>query len=509
MIHKNFFSKMMMLCVAIVAMSMTMLTSCSSNEDNRSSNASFVDPYQEYWQDKTAKYTIMLYGCGGGNVDTQLTGAIPFIQQRLNVETNQVRFVVMYSMSKDDSMYRKEAKKEGQTYTGPFDPDYGAWGETYRYELTPYITEENYRENGYYKQASEVKLYDVETIKEFINWAKETAPAENYILIPTNHGGGFDLDDEQMPEVMPEDSLKTRAIVYDDNQDGRGIPTKAFAQALKETNTHLKAVYWNGCMMSQLEVMTEIAPYCDYQFGGAHVQRALPRHSYAIVEALNTYPDNFEQAALLQSEILNAPKTEYEYGLSDALINSEDPMKNANGDFGCWRSAGLAAINAQVKELADVVTKGYADSDTKGKIDNATSSVYMFDKEYNYVDVLDYALHIYYNLKTPEAEEIYLNLEKALEEAKVYQICCLNRKIVATDGEAVYTKWPATDRYSLGISLYSCLNLRWLYYNSVYKASAFDKVTGWSKFIDMNLQELDPNVNPANDSNITPFWMAD
>ena len=169
----------------------------------------------------------------------------------------------------------------------------------------------------------------------------------------------------------------------------------------------------------------------------------------------------------------------------------------------------ISNASRQVKELADVVTKGYADSDTKGKIDNATSSVYMFDKEYNYVDVLDYALHIYYNLKTPEAEEIYLNLEKALEEAKVYQICCLNRKIVATDGEAVYTKWPATDRYSLGISLYSCLNLRWLYYNSVYKASAFDKVTGWSKFIDMNLQELDPNVNPANDSNITPFWMAD
>lgn len=133
----------------------------------------------------------------------------------------------------------------------------------------------------------------------------------------------------------------------------------------------------------------------------------------------------------------------------------------------------------------------------------------MFDKDYAYVDVLDYALHIYYNLKTPEAEEIYLNLGKALEEAKVYQICCLNRKIVATDGEAVYTKWPATNSYSLGISLYSNANLMWMYYNSVYKASAFDKATGWSSFLDKNEQHLDPNVNPANDSNITPFWTVD
>ena len=478
------------------------IVSCTANDDNTANitDSTDSDPYVEGWEGKTAKYTIMFYGCGGGNVDVQLTGAIPFIQEQLYVKANQVRFVVMYSMSKSDKMYREERKT-----TEPIYPAYGEWGETYRYELTPYTTKENYRKNGFYKKASEVKLYDVETIKEFLNWAKATAPAENYILIPTNHGGGFDLDEEEMPE----ETHNTRAIAYDDNQNGSGVPTKAFAQALKETNTHLKAVYWNGCMMSQLEVMTEIAPYCDYQFGGSHVQRALPRHSYAIVEALNTYPDNFEQAALRQSEILNGPETEYDYGLSDVLINDEDPMNNANGDFGCWRSAGLAAINAQVKELADVVTKGYDDDATKEKIDNATSSVYMFDKDYAYVDVLDYALHIYYNLQTAETEEIYLNLEKALEEAKVYQICCLNRKIVATDGEAVYTKWPATDRYSLGISLYSNNNLMWMYYNNVYKASAFDKATGWSKFLDKNEQHLDPDVNPANDSRITPFWMVD
>ena len=493
---KRFF---MMLWVVTVAVSMTMV-SCTTNDDNAANTTGSTDsdPYVEGWEGKTAKYTVMFYGCGGGDVDEQLVDAIPFIQEQLNVKANQVRFVVMYSMSKSDIMYRK--KKKTNT---PFYPAYGEWGETYRYELTPYITKKNYRENGFYKKASEVKLYEVETIKEFINWTKKTAPAENYILMPTNHGGGFDLDGEQMPE----DAAQTRAIAYDDNQDGHGIPTKAFAQALKETNTHLKAVYWNGCMMAQLEVMTEIAPYCDYQFCGAHVQYALERHAYGIVEALNEYPDDFEQAALRQGEILNAPKTAYDYGISDVFyVDEEDPMKSENGDYGCWRSAGLAAINAQVKELADVVTKGYDDDATKVKIDNATSSVYIFDEDYSYVDVLDYALHIYYNLKTAETEEIYFNLAKALEEARVYHLCFLNRKIVAADGETVYTKWPATDTYSLGISLYSNANLTWMYYDSVYKASAFDEATGWSKFLDKNEQHLDPNVNPANDSRITPFW---
>ena len=83
----------------------------------------------------------------------------------------------------------------------------------------------------------------------------------------------------------------------------------------------------------------------------------------------------------------------------------------------------------------------------------------------------------------------------------------MNRKIVDVDGETVYNKWPATNRYSLGISIYESTNKTWIEYNSVYKASAFDKATGWSKFLDMNLQELNSNINPSNDSNIVPFWM--
>jgi hypothetical protein len=508
MIHKNFFSKIMMLCVAIVAMSMTMV-SCTANDDN-AVNTTDSDPYVEEWEGKTAKYTIMFYGCGGGDVDSQLTGAIPYLQECLGEKNNQVRFVVMYSMSKDDSMYRKEAEKAGETYTGPFDPEYGAWGETYRYEVTPYITQDNYRENGYYKQAKDVELYEVETIKEFINWAKETAPAENYILMPTNHGGGFDLDEEEMVS----DESQTRAIGYDNNQkNSPGIPTKAFAQALKETNTHLKAVYWNGCMMAQLEVMTEMAPYCDYQFCGAHVQYALPRHAYAIVDALNAYPsaDEFELAAKCQRDILDGPSKGNNTSFSDVLKGQkiDDTMFDANGDYGCWRSAGLAAINAQVRKLADMLTEYYEVDATRARIEQATRSVYMFDSTSVYVDVLDYAYHLHYNLQSIDTESIYNELENALNVANVYQICCLNRKIVATDGETVYYKWPATDRYSLGISLYDNNNETWEEYARVYKASAFDKATGWSTFLDKNVQKVDPNVNPANASSIIPFWMAD
>ena len=137
------------------------MSSCSSDDSNKQQE----DPYKEKWKNKTAKYTVMLYGCGGGDVDEQLDHAIDYVKNSLNVNNNQVRFVVMYSTSKTDQKQRS-AENPNQ----PVNLLYGRWGCTYRYELTPGITQENFHERCYYKPASEVELYRVETIKEFINW---------------------------------------------------------------------------------------------------------------------------------------------------------------------------------------------------------------------------------------------------------------------------------------------------------------------------------------------------
>ena len=89
---------------------------------------------------------IVLTACSSDDIDG--------ICKNLRTNSNQVRFTVMYSMSKDDSAYKKEKMEV-----------------------------------------------------DYINWVKQTAPADNYILMPINHGGGFDLDHETL----------TRAIGYDDN----------------------------------------------------------------------------------------------------------------------------------------------------------------------------------------------------------------------------------------------------------------------------------------------------
>ena len=452
--------------------------------------------------DQPAKYTIMLYGCGGANVDIQLEAALDGAVRALGVEKNQVRFTVMYSMSATDKA---------------FDPAYcGEKGKTYRYELSKDtdLTQSGYRSKYFYKNASEVELYKSSTLEDFIKWSVETAPAENYILELVNHGGGFDLDTEV---------LNTKGIAYDDNHPddngyAQGIAISTIANALKKSGVHMKAIYWYGCMMGQLEVLTEVAPYCDYQFTSSHVARADYTHVLSLINALNDEPADFEKAALKHKTYLEGQGEDDEnsffYPFSHA-INDEGKVLPENCDFGCWRSAKVSAINEQVKKLGALLVKAYKTE--KMYVDYATSWVYLYELTYGYADVLDYAQNLVEALEDEglraEARTIAADMKQAIADANVYRV----NGVFIKDAHGTPLA-PRAGTFSVGISLYAGMrpdDKQYAFYSANYKASAFDKATSWSKWMDINefrvsADELHPNVtNPANDSSWILFWLEE
>lgn len=461
----------MMLCALVVMALSVCFVSCSKDDDKGN------PPVPQ-----KAKYTIMFYGCAGGNLDVWLENTIPYIVQALKANNNQVRFTVMFNTSKDDSRY----KKNGVT------PNFlGDWATCYRYEITPEIdlTKEGYRSKYKYKNASEVELYKTQTLVEYINWVKETAPAENYILMPMNHGGGTDLAQETR-----------RAIGYDDNHYDSaskyyfGIGERAIAEALKQTNTHLKAIYWCGCLMGQLEVLTQLAPYCDYQFCSSHVSRAIEGLIYEIIYAINQSPNDFEKAALIDLEY---KKTNYNKYFVQVASGQNGTVHDENCDWGCWRSNKLAAINDQVKKLTTLVCESLNEPTAMPKIDNATAHTYVFEFDCHFADVLDFAVNVAERLEGESkatANQIVTDMEKALNDAKVYRIDGLN--IVTPQKIA-----PKKGFFSLGISIYSSSEDTWEKYSENYKATDFDKATGWSKFLDMNtVPIMESATNPSNNS---------
>lgn len=472
--------KLMLVALFGLVMGMTFVSCSKDNDDNKTSGD--TDKSSQDWSQKKAKYTIMFYGCGGGNLDEWLEDAIPEIVKRLNVSNNQVRFAVMFNMSKDDSQYIKEDGKA---------PDLlGDWATCYRYELTPQtdLTKQGYRAKYKYKNASEVPMYKTATIVEYINWVKQNVPAENYIFMPMNHGGGLDLSEEE-----------TRAIGYDTNHlnpnndyNAYAMGERSLVDALKQTNTHLKAIYWCGCMMGQLEVLTQLAPYCDYQFCSSHVSRSIGSLFYNIVEAINKAPDDFEKAAL-EDEKLN--KADY----SVYFVNVNDPKRpgqkhNENCDWGCWRSNKLADINAQAKKLGALLCESYADPVKMPQIDTAIAKSYLLEFDSFFLDVLDLAVNVAERLdegQNATAKQIVTDMEAALKAANVYRNNGLNNA----------NAQPKKGYFSLGISVYAYNENTWTKYGQNYKANDFDKATGWSKFLDMNtVSVFNSTTNPSNDS---------
>ena len=449
-----------------------LLTACSKSDDDNNGGGSA--PQQK------AKYTIMFYGCGGGDLDGWFWNGIDGVVKALNVPNNQVRFAVMFNTSKDASGYGKDVNTD-------FISD---WATCYRFEVTPKtdFTKAGFRYKYKYKNASEVPLYKTATIVKYINWVKENCPAENYILMPMNHGGGLDLSEET-----------TRAIGYDTNhKDGThtfGIGERAFADALKQTGTHLKAIYWCGCLMGQLEVMTQLAQYCDYQFCSSHLSRAIESLIFNIVNAINQEPNDFEKAALVDEQLNKKDYNQYFVNVPDQKGN----IHNENCDWGCWRSNKLADINAQVKNLATLITDNYNNPTRMPQIDNATAKTYLFQYQYPFADVLDYAVNLAERLDNGQnatANQIVTDMEAALKAANVYRNNGIN--IVNSLGETIA---PKKGFFSLGISIYSSGEETWTAYGANYKASDFDKATGWSKFIDMNTVGVsEGDTNPCNNS---------
>ena len=475
----------MLLVAAVAAMTLAM-TSCQK-ENN---------------QNQVAKYTIMLYGCGGANVDMQLERALEGAVEALGVEKNRVRFTVLYSMSATDKSFESYYR--------------GEKGKTYRYELSKDtdLTQSGYRSKYFYKNASEVELYKSSTLEDFIKWSVEQAPAENYILQLVNHGGGFDLDTEV---------LNTKGIAYDDNHPddngyAQGIAICTIANALKKSGVRMKAIYWYACMMGQLEVLTEVAPYCDYQFTSSHIARADETHIVSLIKALNDEPADFEKAALKHKTYLEGQggddENSFFYAFSHAT-NDEGKILPENCDFACWRSDKLAAIGAQVKKLGELLVKAYKTE--KNFVDYATSWVYLYELSYGYADVLDYAQNLVEALEDEglraEARTIAADLKQAIADANVYRLS----GVFIKDAHGTPLA-PRAGTFSVGISLYAGMrpdDRQYAFYGANYKASAFDKATSWSKWMDINefrvsADELHPNVtNPANDSSWAIFWIEE
>ena len=235
-----------------------LLTSCSKDDKNDGGS------------NTEGEVVLMYYALGGSDLDMSTEQALANIAFYRKQYPN-VRSFVQFKYSKERN------KRWGTDY----EPS-GNYGEVYRFELNDNSLNPKYNGDveevkaftgkGFQRIAgSDFKMYEPANIADFINWCIEQAPnAKAYVLAFGDHGGGYDL---------MKDGVKTRGVMYDDNIEGGPCASNTeIATAIDAAKKHINVVFYDCCIMNNLEALGELVGHTDYVFASGHsvAQNPLP-----------------------------------------------------------------------------------------------------------------------------------------------------------------------------------------------------------------------------------------
>ena len=314
-----------------------------------SDNQTFTIKVQE-----NREWTIMIYDDGDNNLEYY---SWENLENMENVTLNQNIHVVMQYDPYDDcpGTYRYYITGEAERGTSyPYYPD----------DIVEIMDEQD--------------MADPSVLTDFINWSTLHYPAEHYVLILRNHGGGW-----------REEILNNKGIIWDDTNDSF-FTMAELAQGLDGANEHIDILGFDACGMQMLEV------------------------AYTIKEGLSDVPDY-----LVASEgvgwtpvwpygdildlLTNTPTTE-ETVLCQAIVDGYISNLAGNPNY----PATLSVLDLSVGNILltmNAFANALISSTFSSEIENArTSAQSYYGHENEHKDLYDFASRIYSNVTDCQSE---------------------------------------------------------------------------------------------------------
>ena len=98
-----------------------------------------------------------------------------------------------------------------------------------------------------------------EALSDFLTWAKEKYPADRYMLLFWDHGGGVFMGYGQ-------DDLNKR-------QEGNGtMPVSELISAIDNSGIKFDLIGFDACLMQDIEIAAALEPYTDYYLASEEVE---------------------------------------------------------------------------------------------------------------------------------------------------------------------------------------------------------------------------------------------
>lgn len=263
-------------------------------------------------EDTTAKYTVMFYACGGGNIDEDLLYNLQEIKEAGKKDSVNFVGLVKHSIS-----YQTDAQFAGVRY------------------MT--MTKEGLTTDKKYEAS--YRMDDPANLTKFITDSKKEMPAKHYILVLWNHGSIFGDGDKPVQDSYPE-KTQSRAVLYDDHIDKVALSTYEIEKAIKDSETKFDLVYFDCCEMGMVETYYQLKDCARYIMGSVNV---VPYLAGDYTRLMNDLQDK----STLEDAIKDYVPGTVERWHEDPGVETKDSL-----DLGCFDTSYLDELKEKVKAAA-------------------------------------------------------------------------------------------------------------------------------------------------------------
>lgn len=437
---KTTFMQCLMLLMVAMA-SMTALSSCHKDDE-------VAAPEPTPQPAKPSTYTIMLYGCGGGNLDSYLDFNLS--QLDAHGKTDRINFTGLVKFSES---YQEDVTTQGtRLYT---------------------LTNEGMKNEKVHE--ADFRMDNPANLSQFIKDTQQKMPADKYILIFWNHGEEFGLSDE-LPENK-DYTNESRSILFDDNVGGESMSVYEVEKGIKDSGIKMDLIYMDLCDYGMAEVYYQLKDCAKYMMAASAPTPGIGGNYTELVEDLQEN-DSLEDA--IKAYVPNCVKSWQNAGMEAGQLDLE-----------CYDLSYMDEFATHCKNAVDEIkTIAQKAAETQKKLDKKLGKGLIYDDFYGKYTGLSEQLHIFDG--NEYSVDIYTAFSRMGSEylnGNLYNHATLMKRVIdkmTIARASIYTPmwmtsvsmglaWP-TNAINQSLDDIECLkdNL---------ETAAFYKVTGWGDFL--------------------------
>lgn len=293
-------------------------------------------------------------------------------------------------------------------------------------------------------------LYKPENLAEFIRWSKQQCPARKYILILWNHGDGW---------TPWSDSPKSKGVIFDDNIGGEGMSVAELVEGVKQSGVQLEVLYYDACLMNMLENLGELQPIARYALGAAHSTPGIGGEYGVLLDLLDKGTDIETIGARYCRAVI-------------AHWSVTDPSPK---DITMTRLSGCLDVFAVLKKVSDELVAHLCPITARNTMPPWIIPICLPNRKISTVSRLSTLPITWNNWPTRAEMRSFLPMRRSCQLAVDDAVVCQRTYI----GDRSEVSWGVT---LVPESIWSSYK----YEESPYQTLAFDKATGWSRWLKMN-----------------------